>query len=210
MELDAAPPASLSRVIDEAVVTVSVAATFVASVPLCAIQGIWLVVWSPVLFFIIWPLAFLAVYPFVCALLGTRYLLASPDDSVKPKAGERMEAVTVAAGAFGVLCVAALTFFLGVGSVAANVSVGVLAVTGMGMLACLLWYAIARFASGAGRSSMLAVAALAALIATSTVFGFVVTDEAGLAWRVLALMYPINLSLVLAKLVRRLLRVERG
>lgn len=199
--------APLSRMVDEGIVPFFMAACFVAAVPLCAIQGRWLVEWSPILFFAIWFIAFLTACPFVCALLNARYLLASPDDPAKTKAGARMEAVTVATGAFGVLCAAVLASSARAGLAAAPASVGVLAVTGLGMLACLLWYVIARFVSGAVKPSMSAIAALAALIATSMAFGLVVTDEIGLAWRFLALMYPLNLLLMLAKLIGTLLHV---
>ena len=66
--------------VDEGVVSFSVAASFLAAVPLCAIQGSWLAEWSFDLFFATWILAFLAAYPFVCALLNAYFLAALPVD----------------------------------------------------------------------------------------------------------------------------------
>ena len=66
--------------VDEGVVSFSVAASFLAAVPLCAIQGSWLAEWSFDLFFATWILASLAAYPFVCALLNAYFLAALPVD----------------------------------------------------------------------------------------------------------------------------------
>ena len=97
------------RMVDEGVVSFSVAASFLAAVPLCAIQGSWLAEWSFDLFFATWILASLAAYPFVCALLNAYFLAALPVDRERMAASGRMETATIVAGAFGLLCAACLT-----------------------------------------------------------------------------------------------------
>ena len=196
MDIAPARIAPLLRMVDEVVVSFSVAAGFLAAVPLCAVQGSLLVEWSPDLFLSTWLLAFLAVYPFVCALLNARYLLASPGDASKAAASERMETVTVVAGAFGVLCAAALVSTLRLDTT----SPGGLAAAGLGMVAGLIWYAASRILPRGREGS---TPALAFLLAASAVFGLIGTVGAGFSWKVLVLLYPLNLLLVLAKLVRR-------
>ena len=82
------------RMVDEGVVSFSVAASFLAAVPLCAIQGSWLAEWSFDLFFATWILASLAAYPFVCALLNAYFLAALPVDRERMAASGRMETAT--------------------------------------------------------------------------------------------------------------------
>ena len=162
--------------VDEGVVSFSVAASFLAAVPLCAIQGSWLAEWSFDLFFATWILASLAAYPFVCALLNAYFLAALPVDRERMAASGRME-----------------TF------------------VGAGMLACLFWYATARFRSKSAASpGSEAMAALSALIVSSTTFGLVCTVGTGLVWKILVLMYPLNLLLVLAKLAKGSKDAEAG
>ncbi len=182
--------------VDEGVVSFSVAASFLAAVPLCAIQGSWLAEWSFDLFFATWILASLAAYPFVCALLNAYFLAALPVDRERMAASGRMETATIVAGAFGLLCAA---------STAGRTFVGA------GMLACLFWYATARFRSKSAASpGSEAMAALSALIVSSTTFGLVCTVGTGLVWKILVLMYPLNLLLVLAKLAKGSKDAEAG
>ena len=164
--------------VDEGVVSFSVAASFLAAVPLCAIQGSWLAEWSFDLFFATWILASLAAYPFVCALLNAYFLAALPVDRERMAASGRMETATIVAGAFGLLCAACPT---------------------------------ARFRSKSAASpGSEAMAALSALIVSSTTFGLVCTVGTGLVWKILVLMYPLNLLLVLAKLAKGSKDAEAG
>ena len=178
--------------VDEGVVSFSVAASFLAAVPLCAIQGSWLAEWSFDLFFATWILAFLA---------------ALPVDRERMAASGRMETATIVAGAFGLLCAACLTD----SSRMETVSTAGRTFVGAGMLACLFWYATARFRSKSAASpGSEAMAALSALIVSSTTFGLVCTVGTGLVWKVLVLMYPLNLLLVLAKLAKGSKDAEAG
>lgn len=196
--------------VDEGIVSFSVAAGFLVAVPLCAVQGSWLVEWSFSMFLATWVLAFLTAYPFVCVLLNTCYLTAPPDDVARVAAGRRMEAATVAAGAFGVLCAALLTAPSRVETAVGSGSVDGLAVVGVGMLACLVWYAAARFLPKGAETSASTIPALAALLVASTAFGLICTASAGLVWNVLVLLYPLNLLLILAKHLRTRLHERRG
>ena len=163
--------------VDEGVVSFSVAASFLAAVPLCAIQGSWLAEWSFDLFFATWILAFLAAYPFVCALLNAYFLAALPVDRERMAASGRMETATIVAGAFGLLCAACLTD----SSRMETVSTAGRTFVGAGMLACLFWYATARFRSKSAASpGAEAMTALSALIVSSTTFGLVCTVGTGL------------------------------
>lgn len=197
------------RMVDEGIVSFSVATGFLLAVPLCAVQGSWLVEWSFGMFVATWALAFLTAYPFVCALLNACFLTAPPDDLVRAAAGRRMEAATIAAGAFGVLCAAILTVPSRVGSSAA----GALAAVGAVMLACLAWYGSTRLPSNGGGSSPSSLAPLASLLASSTAFGLVCIVGSALVWKILVLLYPFNLLLILAKHLKARLharRAERG
>ena len=195
------------RMVDEGVVSFSVAASFLAAVPLCAIQGSWLAEWSFDLFFATWILASLAAYPFVCALLNAYFLAALPVDRERMAASGRMETATIVAGAFGLLCAACLTD----SSRMETVSTAGRTFVGAGMLACLFWYATARVRSKSAASpGSEAMAALSALIVSSTTFGLVCTVGTGLVWKILVLMYPLNLLLVLAKLAKGSKDAEAG
>ena len=175
--------------------------------PLCAIQGSWLAEWSFDLFFATWILAFLAAYPFVCALLNAYFLAALPVDRERMAASGRMETATIVAGAFGLLCAACLTD----SSRMETVSTAGRTFVGAGMLACLFWYATARFRSKSAASpGSEAMTALSALIVSSTTFGLVCTVGTGLVWKILVLMYPLNLLLVLAKLAKGSKDAEAG
>lgn len=200
--------ALLLRMVDEGIVSFSVAAAFLVAVPLCAVQGSWLVEWSFGVFVATWVLAFLTAYPFVCALLNACYLTASPDDAARAAAGKRMETATIAAGAFGVLCAALLTSPSRVDAAAADA----LAVVGAGMLACLAWHAATRVRAKGDCSdpSASSMAALSALVASSTAFGLICTACSALVWKVLVLLYPFNLALILVKHLRAQMHARRG
>ena len=126
-------------------------------------------------------MAFLAAYPFVCALLNAYFLAALPVDRERMAASGRMETATIVAGAFGLLCAACLTD----SSRMETVSTAGRTFVGAGMLACLFWYATARFRSKSAASP-------------------------GLVWKILVLMYPLNLLLVLAKLAKGSKDAEAG
>ena len=181
--------------VDEGVVSFSVAASCLAAVPLCAIQGSWLAEWSFDLFFATWILASLAAYPFVCALLNAYFLAALPVDRERMAASGRMETATCLTDS----------------SRMETVSTAGRTFVGAGMLACLFWYATARFRSKSAASpGSEAMAALSALIVSSTTFGLVCTVGTGLVWKILVLMYPLNLLLVLAKLAKGSKDAEAG
>lgn len=201
--------ALLFRMVDEGIVSFSVAAGFLVAVPLCAVQGSWIVEWSFGMFVATWVLAFLTAYPFVCVLLNTCYLTAPPDDAVRAAAGKRMEAATIFAGAFGVLCAALLTVPSHVDSAVETGPVDGLAIVGVGMLACLAWYAAARFLPRVGEPSASTMPALAALLVASTAFGLLCTVCSGLVWKALVMLYPFNLLLILAKHLRTRLHERR-
>lgn len=149
-----------------------------------------------------WP-----AYPFVCALLNAYFLAALPVDRERMAASGRMETATIVAGAFGLLCAACLTD----SSRMETVSTAGRTFVGAGMLACLFWYATARFRSKSAASpGSEAMAALSALIVSSTTFGLVCTVGTGLVWKNLVLMYPLNLLLVLAKLAKGSKDAEAG
>ena len=107
----------------------------------------------------------------------------------------------------GLLCAACLTD----SSRMETVSTAGRTFVGAGMLACLFWYATARFRSKSAASpGSEAMAALSALIVSSTTFGLVCTVGTGLVWKILVLMYPLNLLLVLAKLAKGSKDAEAG
>lgn len=196
--------------VDEGIVSFSVAVGFVAAIPLCALQGSWLVEWSLIVFFATWIFSFLTAYPFVCALLSAYYLLASFREVSKAEAGSRMEAATVIAGAFGVLCAAFLASSSRVDATIVSGSAGEFALAGLGMIACVLWYAATHFLSKDAEASPSAIAALALLLAASTMFGLVSTAGSSSFWMGLVLLYPFNLLLILAKQSTARMRARRS
>ena len=126
--------------VDEGVVSFSVAASFLAAVPLCAIQGSWLAEWSFDLFFATWILASLAAYPFVCALLNAYFLAALPVDRERMAASGRMETATIVAGAVSYTHLVKTARFGNFGSIPSRPSAGVGTV-------CLTFYQMGQLLS---------------------------------------------------------------
>lgn len=138
-----------------------------------------------------------------------RLLLAAlPVDRERMAASGRMETATIVAGAFGLLCAACLTDSsrMETVSTAGRTFVG----ARHARRACSGMRRLVSDRNRPASPGSEAMAALSALIVSSTTFGLVCTVGTGLVWKILVLMYPLNLLLVLAKLAKGSKDAEAG